>query len=102
MSINLFFLAIMKTSFSVVIIGALWVFVPVLILSSKSSVLINEAIALLPAKAMNVFEVFSVYNTYNLFGNIISLPVAIVIFSISISALALPLAYSRFKRHQVA
>lgn len=57
---------------------------------------------LLPAKAMNVFEGFSVYNTYNLFGNIISLPAAIVIISISISTLALPLAYSRFKRYQVA
>lgn len=102
MAITLLFSAISKTSFAVVIIGALWVFVPMFIPSSKTSSLINNVIALLPAKATNAFEVFSVYTSYNLFGNILSLPTAIVIFSACIIAIALPLAYSRFKRHQVA
>lgn len=102
MAITLLFSALMNTSFAVVIIGALWVFVPMFIPSSKTSSLINDVIALLPAKAMNAFEVFSVYSFYDLFGNIISLPTAIIMFSVCVTIIALPLAYSRFKRHQVA
>ncbi len=100
-SIILFLSAIMKTSFAVVIIGALWIFVPMFIPSSKTSSLINSVLALLPAKAMDAFTVFSVYNTYNLFGNIITLPAAITLFSACLTVIALPSAYFRFKRHQV-
>lgn len=101
MSLILLLSATVKTSFAAVIAGALWIFVPMFIPSSKSSALMNDVLALLPAKAMNAFEVFSVYDTYSLFGQVISRPVAILLFSACICVVALPLAYARFKRHQV-
>ena len=102
MSITLLFSALMKTSFSVIIIGALYIFVPMFLPSGKAASFINDTLALLPAKAMDIFSVFSVYGAYNMFGNITPLPVMIVIFSACITALALPLAYLGFKKHQVA
>jgi hypothetical protein len=101
MAIVLLFSAVNKTSFSVVIIGALYIFVPMFLPSSKTGSLINGLVALLPAKAMDIFSVFSVYSCYNIAGQIISLPLAILLFSACIIVLAIPLACVKFKKHQV-
>lgn len=101
MAIVLLFSAVNKTSFSVVIIGALYIFAPMFLPSSKTGSLINDILALLPAKAMDAFAVFSVYRSYSFAGQTIPLPLAIVLFSACIIVLAIPLACVKFKKHQV-
>ena len=102
MSITILLSSVCKTSFSAVIISALWVFVPLFISSSKSSKAFNYIINLLPAKALDTYTVFSVYDVYSFGQTVISLPLVILLFSTFIVLIALPLAHRSFSRHQVA
>lgn len=102
MSITMLLSSVCKTSFSAVIISALWVFVPLFIPSSKSSKLFNYIVNLLPSKALDTYTVFSVYDVYSFGQTVISLPIVILLFSTIIVLIALPLAHRSFRRHQVA
>lgn len=92
----------MKTSFAVIIVSTLWLFVPLFMPGSKTSLLLRQIISLLPANAMNTFLVFSVYDVYNFFGKLVSLPVVIVVTSILTIIITLPFTYRGFKKYQVA
>ena len=102
MSITMLLSSVCKTSFSAVIISALWVFVPLFIPSSKSSKVFNYIVNLLPSKALDTYTVFSVYDVYSFGQTVISLPIVILLFSTIIVIIALPLAHRSFRRHQVA
>ncbi|QUH28680.1 ABC transporter permease [Vallitalea guaymasensis] len=92
----------MKTSYAVIIVSALCLFVPLFIPNSKTNLLIRQITSLLPANAMNTFLVFSVYDVYNFFGRLVSLPVVIVVTSILTIIITLPFTYRGFKKYQVA
>ena len=102
MSITMLLSSVCNTSFSTVIISALWVFVPLFIPSSKDSKVFNYIINLLPAKALDTYTVFSVYDVYSFGKTVISLPIVILLSSAFLVLIALPLAHRSFSRHQVA
>ncbi len=102
MSITMLLSSVCNTSFSAVIISALWVFVPLFIPSSKSSKAFNYIVNLLPAKAFDTYTVFSVYDVYSFGKAVVPLPIVILLFSTIIVLIALPLAHKSFSRHQVA
>ncbi|WP_010275405.1 ABC transporter permease [Paenibacillus senegalensis] len=101
MSITLALSSSLKTSFATIITGALLLFVPLFLPSSKSSALWNEGLALLPAKAMDTLQVHGVYEVYPVFGGLYTLPVMIGIVYLAAVWCPLPLARIAFRRHQV-
>ncbi|NEZ46200.1 ABC transporter permease [Clostridium niameyense] len=90
-----------KTPFSAIIISLLWIFAPLFIPKSKSSLLINNILNLFPANAFNVFSVFSVYDTYTFNNIVIMLPKVIIMISFIMILIFLPTAFYKFKKHQV-
>lgn len=102
MAFTMLLSAVCQTPFAAILISTLCTITPLFLPTSHVSGLYNTLICLLPAQAMNTYTVFSTYVLFDFGKLIITLPCMILITSCVLSIIALPIAYRRFCRHQVA
>ena len=100
LSITLLFSARMRSSFTVLIIDVLLVFLPIFLGLSGSNHLWNQLLRLLPYQALSGLSLFKEYISYPFGGIILSLYAMIAIVYASISLLSLPFAGRSFSRYQ--
>ena len=102
MAFTMFLSATCKTPFAAILISTICTITPLFLPTSRVNGLYNKLICLLPAQAMNTHTVFSTYVLFNFGKLIITLPCMILLTACVLIIIALPIAYRRFCRHQVA
>lgn len=93
--------ALCKTSFAAVAISALCTLAPLFLPAGDSSKLLNQVMALLPAKAFETYSVFSSYNVYSFGKLVVTLPCMILIVACVLILIMLPATRRKFCQHQV-
>lgn len=101
MSFTMLMSAICKTSFAAVIISAACTLMP-LFLPVVDSKLFTHITNLLPVNAFETYSVFSSYDMYYIGKPVVMLPYMILIVACIWILVALPVAYRKYCRHQVA
>jgi hypothetical protein len=99
-SITLLLSSRSKTPFGVIIIMTLLLVIPLLFGVSDTSVLAYDLYRLLPTQIMSIDALLS-YVPYEFFGVYIPPYVFLPVFAAVVSAILLPLAWRRFRGHQV-
>ena len=102
MAFTMLLSATCQTPFATILISTICTITPLFLPTSRVNGLYNKLICLLPAQAMNTHTVFSTYVLFDFGKLIITLPCMILITSCVLSIIALPIAYKRFCRRQVA
>ncbi len=100
-SIAMFFSSKLKSSFSVMVILAIIIVLPIVITSSTSYPILYNSLRLLPLNASNPSLIFSTL-PYQMLGYMIKPYVFLPILSLVLSIILLPFTYCIFKRHQVS
>lgn len=99
-SITMLMSAYFKSSFPVIIIINLLVFVPMIIPRDTPIELLNTILKLMPSNMTLFYNIFSA-EFFNVFGLAVTPPVFQSILCIVIVAITFPLAYRGFKNHQI-
>lgn len=99
-SITMLLSAYFKSSFPVIIIINLLVFVPLIIPQNLPIELLDTIMKLIPTNMVLFYNTFSL-KFFNFFGLAVTPPVFHSILCIVIAAITFPLAYRGFKNHQI-
>lgn len=101
MAFTMLLSAACKTPFAAVIISTLCTAAPLFFPTSETGGLLKQIISLLPAKAMDTYQIFSAYVLFSCGKMVITLPCMILISALLLTAAMLPAAQRQFCRHQV-
>ncbi|SCY78525.1 ABC transporter permease [Alkaliphilus peptidifermentans] len=98
--IAMVFSAVLKSSFGVIIVSFMFLFLPAFIVISPINRLPYRLLQLFPIKMMSFSGVFSQY-LFNIWGTTVTPAVFYSVFCIIVTVLVMPFAYGGFKNHQV-
>jgi len=94
--------SVMKSSFWVIVVSCLLLFVPTFITVSEKKILLYNLFCLLPSNMMACENLIYTTPYYELFGHVIQRPAAFSVFAVLLVIILVPVTYRCFKRHQIA